>query len=86
MVLVVFLVVPQKTLGQIVPICPKADSNAGTGCPACGLTRAFYSIKRGVYQSASKLNRAGIPLLLFFCANTMALVTVMVLNRKISFR
>jgi len=82
MVLVIFLAVPQKSLGQVIPTCPEAESNEGAGCPACGLTRAFYSIKSGEYQSASKLNRAGIPLLLLFCANTMAFMTVMVLNRK----
>jgi len=84
MVLVIFLAVPQKTLGQVMPTCPEADSNAGTGCPACGLTRAFYSIKSGKYQSASKLNKAGIPLFLLFCVNTMAFFTVLVFKRKTS--
>ena len=81
-VLVIWLVTPEKTIAQFIPTCRHSVSTGHQGCPACGLTRAFYAIKRADYDAAKEFNHGSIPLFLMICGNTFVFATIVTLKRQ----
>ena len=65
----------------IMPVACIIKQATGFYCPACGLTRAFFSILSFDFISAVKYNILSIPLFIFIIFTVISLVYEIITNK-----